>query len=233
VKAFLTALCLLGCAGGVRAEMSGRLVALEGELLLNGKAAEPGALIKQGDRLQSKSGSSALWEAENGMGLALGPETELRLAEGKAELQKGSVLAFGGLGLASEHLQALGNGILGLDVQEGVSELSTLEAAAEASDPQGKRRVSVEPFSRLDAAAGRMAAPLRLPKRELGDFQKRWERSRAFHGQRAELLKAWDKSPDDEEESKDKKELRERRKEARRRFERAKEEIKKERKKNP
>jgi hypothetical protein len=134
-----------------------------------------------------------------------------------------------GMALRSPHaLAEAGPGAeFELELAEGESQLSCRQGGLTISSLSGSTRAEAAAHERVIAGAGRLNAAFRLPKRELGELESRWQRARLIQGQAAEILKGF--KGGEPRESKDKKEIRVRRKLARERFERAKEEIKKER----
>ncbi len=227
-----------------------------------------GQLFSEGDRLMTKESSSLQLVLADGSSLSLGPNTELSIsrlekaAEGSKsffELIKGTVNAIiekittgSAFEIKSAYAVAAVKGTeFELSHDGAESGLTVREGTVAFSDPEKKAEVSVGPSQRSLAAKGALNRPFQLSKRDLGDYERRWERARKFHGQRRELMQHFDKNRAEKREAlkarrerfksrlkdrekkegrQEKKEMLDRRKEARERFEKAREEIKKERK---
>ena len=257
-------------AAATAVEISGQAVYEDAEGSL--KAVELGQLFVEGDRLVTKEESSLQLVLADGSSLALGPNSELSISKmGKGgpeshslfELARGAVNAMVeklGVNSAFEvHTAYAVAAVKGTQFEvtadESESAVTVQEGTVEMADPDWLKTVSVNRFERALASKGRLNQAFALPKREAGDFEKRWERSRMIHAQQAELMKSFAQHLHErkaallarqegikkrrEERAKErekkgggkaKKEMLERRKAARERFERARQEIQQERK---
>lgn len=254
-------------------EPAATVIELTGEAFYEAEGAEMkpvelGQLFAAGDRLQTRENSSLELVLADGSTLSLGPNSELSInAMGKGgdgsqslfELFKGTVNAIvekltpgAKFEIKTNYAVAAVKGTqFEVSAEESESAVTVAEGTVAMSDPEGKRRQDVSPLQRCSASQGRLNPAFALGKREAGEFRARWERARMIHGQRKELIKAfeqhsherkaalqarralWRQRQKDREkhaDKKDKKEILDRRKAARERFEKAREEIKKERK---
>jgi hypothetical protein len=79
-----------------------------------------------------------------------------------------------------------------VSADEAESAVTVQEGVVSMSDPQGKRMQPVHPFQQCRASKGRLEKAFQLSKRDAGEFSRRWERARMIHGQRAEIMKAFE-----------------------------------------
>lgn len=251
------------------------VIEISGEVFYQGAedelhAVELGQLFSEGDRLLTKADSSLQLVLADGSTLSLGPNTELSVRSMQKsesvsktffELIKGTVNAIveslsqgSTFEIRSTHGVAAVKGTeFELSADETESSVTVREGVVSFSSPDNSASVDVGPFHRCSAGVGRLNRAFRLGKREAGDFEKRWERARKFHGQRRELMTHFDKTKkerreafkarrdsvrerlkerkvlDKKVERQDKKDMQDRRKAAKERFEKAREEIRKER----
>jgi ferric-dicitrate binding protein FerR (iron transport regulator) len=157
-------------------------------------AIDLGQLIVEGDHLSTGDDSDLHLVLTDGSSLVLGPDTEIIvgrkndftvlrglawvMGEGPAKLQIASSCA-----LASSAKSAFE-----FSVAEDETAVTVQEGLISFSDPGHKKTVEVHPYEQASASPGRLNPAFRLPKRDLGDFEQRWERSRMIHGQRAQLM---------------------------------------------
>lgn len=169
------------------------------------KPVELGQFFSEGDRLMTRENGSLHLALADGSSLVLGPHTELALeslgtsapgSKSVFELIKGVVGAMvEKLALGSTFELRTAHGVAAVkgtqfEVSAGEEEslVTVQEGEVELADP-GRRRVERIPASHRGLAGrGRLERAFRLNRRELGDFQRRWERARMIHGQRAQLM---------------------------------------------
>ena len=209
-------IALAPCLQGQSAseDTAATLIEMSGEVFYEAdkgsmKPAELGQFFIEGDRLQTKEASSLQLVLADGSTLTLGPNSELSIAstgngdadsESLFELIKGSVNAIveklkegASFEIKTAHSVAAVKGTqFEVSADEAESAVTVQEGVVAMSDLEHKKTEAVHPFQRCSGSATRLSGAFDLSKREAGEFKSRWERARMIHGQRREIMKAFE-----------------------------------------